>query len=140
MTPLAIAAVLAGLIALATALGLLWKAQNGRARAQSGSESAADLVADLGSHATLLQFSTEVCSPCAAMSRVLDTVVTGRDDVRHVELDLTRRPELATRFGILQTPTTLVLDANGRIRSRIGGAARPEVVLAQIARLSAATH
>ena len=140
MTPLAIAAVLAGLIALATALGLLWKAQNGRARAQSGSESAADLVADLGSHATLLQFSTEVCSPCAAMSRVLDTVATGRDDVRHVELDLTRRPELATRFGILQTPTTLVLDANGRIRSRIGGAARPEVVLAQIARLSAATH
>ena len=140
MTPLAIAAVLAGLIALATTLGLLWKAQNGRARAQSGSESAADLVADLGSHATLLQFSTEVCSPCAAMSRVLDTVVTGRDDVRHVELDLTRRPELATRFGILQTPTTLVLDANGRIRSRIGGAARPEVVLTQIARLSAATH
>ena len=135
MDPLAIAAVLAGLVALATVLGLAWKAQNGRARTQSGTESAADLVDALGARATFLQFSTEVCAPCAAMRRVLGTIASDRADVTHIELDLSARPDLATRFGILQTPTTLVLDAKGGIRSRIGGAARPDVVLAQLAQL-----
>ena len=135
MEPLAIAAVLAGLVALATVLGLLWKTQNGRARTQSGTESAADLVDALGARATFLQFSTEVCAPCAAMRRVLGTIASDRADVTHVELDLSARPDLAARFGILQTPTTLVLDAKGGIRSRIGGAARPDVVLAQLTQL-----
>jgi len=136
MDPLAIAAVLAGLVALATVLGLVWKAQNGSAKTQSGTESAADLVDTLGARATLLQFSTEVCAPCAAMRRVLGTIASDRADVTHIELDLSARPDLATRFGILQTPTTLVLDASGGIRSRIGGAARPDVVLAQLAQLT----
>jgi thioredoxin-like negative regulator of GroEL len=59
---------------------------------------------------------------------VLGAAADDLDGVRHVEVDLTSRPDLAGRFGILQTPTTLVLDASGSVRLRIGGAARPDAV------------
>jgi len=38
-----------------------------------------------------------------------------------VDVDLTHRADLARRFNVLQTPTTLVLDRAGRVRARVGG-------------------
>ena len=38
------------------------------------------------------------------------------------------RLDLAKKYNILQTPTTLVLDSKGRVRSRIGGLAKPQVI------------
>ena len=140
MDPVLVLTVLGGLVAASTALGLVWKFAQGRIRRTDGLTvvAIADLpgVTKLARGATLLQFSTEVCAPCAAMRRVLGTIASDRADVTHIELDLSARPDLATRFGILQTPTTLVLDASGGIRSRIGGAARPDVVLEQLAQLT----
>ena len=43
--------------------------------------------------------------------------------MRHVDVDLTDRPDIADRFHVLQTPTTLILDARGVVRARIGGRA-----------------
>jgi len=37
----------------------------------------------------------------------------------------------------MQTPTTLILDSKGRVRARIGGAARPGSVRAEIDRILA---
>ena len=96
-----------------------------------------DLPADvvLGRNATLLQFSTEVCSPCRATHTVLDAVASDRDGISHVDLDLTHRPDLASQFNILQTPTTLILDANGTVRARIGGAPQRATVVAELDRI-----
>lgn len=74
----------------------------------------------LGSKATLLQFSTEVCAPCRTAKRVLSTIASERFSVKHIDLDLTQRLDL-DRFSALQTPTTLILDGRGRVRARIGG-------------------
>lgn len=138
MSPVQIALTLAGLVAVATVLGLIWRAQNGRVRRATGAHNAADLVDELGERATLLQFSTEFCAPCRATSVVLGGIATERADVAHVDIDLTERPEIAARFNILQTPTTLVLDSTGAIRARIGGAARRDSVLAQLSELQPA--
>ena len=89
----------------------------------------------LGADATLLQFSTEVCSPCRATHTVLDAVASSRNGIRHVDLDLTHRPDLAGQFNILQTPTTLILDATGTVRARIGGAPTRATVLAELDRI-----
>ena len=126
--------VVASLVALATVLGFAHRALNGRARQLA---TAVDLPADvvLGRDATLLQFSTEVCSPCRATHTVLDAVASNRDGISHVDLDLTHRPDLASRFNILQTPTTLILDASGTVRARIGGAPKPATVLAELDRI-----
>lgn len=136
MSPTVIVGILAGLVALATGLGLLWKTQNGRVRSGNGETiSAADVPASLGARATLLQFSSEVCAPCVATHRVLDDVASTSPGVAHVDVDIARRPDLASRFNILQTPTTLVLDESGHVRARIGGAARPDTVRAELDRI-----
>lgn len=129
--------VVLGLVAFATALGLLWRSQQGRVRRISNSVELPDGV-NLGGRATLLQFSTEVCSPCRATHTVLDSVARENDDVTHVDFDLTNRPDVAARFNILQTPTTLILDRDGVIRARIGGAPRRDSVLAELDRIGAA--
>jgi thiol-disulfide isomerase/thioredoxin len=126
--------VIAALVALATVLGFAHKALTGRARSVSKSVALPDGVV-LGTDATLLQFSTEVCSPCRATHTVLDTLASERAGLTHVDLDITHRRDLASKYNILQTPTTLILDADGTVRARIGGAVKRATVLAELDRI-----
>ena len=43
------------------------------------------------------------------------------EDLHHVEVDLTHRPDLSARYKVLQTPTTFVVDASGAVRARFHG-------------------
>jgi thiol-disulfide isomerase/thioredoxin len=137
MTPPLIALVLVGLVAFATAIGLLWRWQDGRGRSTDGRDilNAADLGAPLGFDATLVQFSSKICAPCRATHAVLDSVADGTG-VRHVDLDIVAHEPLTRRFNILQTPTTLILDGQGVVRARIGGAVRYADVRARIVDLT----
>jgi len=126
--------VVAALVALATGLGFAHRALTGRARQLTRSIDLPKEVV-LGADATLLQFSTEICSPCRATHTVLDGLARERDGLQHVDLDITHRGDLASKYNILQTPTTLILDATGTVRARIGGAARRETVLAELDRI-----
>ena len=125
-------AVLVGLVAFTTVLGLLWRASQGRVR--TGYGRVADV--ELGGRATLLQLSTEVCAPCRATARVLDEL--SDSDVRHIEVDIADRPDLVSRFNVLQTPTTFILDRDGTVRARIGGAVRRDLVIAELDKVLAA--
>ena len=136
MNPVAVLAILLGLVALATTLGLVWQARNGRISApgRRTSQVAVDIPGVArGERATLLQFSTEVCAPCVPTRRVLGQIADSTDGVSHVDLDLTHRPDIAAQFNVLQTPTTLILDRTGVIRARIGGAPRQADVRAALA-------
>jgi thioredoxin-like negative regulator of GroEL len=42
--------------------------------------------------------------------------------VNHIEIDASERLDLARRLDIMRTPTTLVLDADGVVVSRMNGA------------------
>lgn len=130
----------AALVVLATAAGLLWRLLDGRRRRGSGARiRPADVALPaeaFGTAATLLQFSTAWCSTrCPATRRVLGEEAARTPGVRHADVDLTHRPDLASRYGVLQTPTTFVLDPAGVVRSRIGGAPRPAQVAAALADL-----
>ena len=141
MNPVAVIAILVGLVALATALGLVWQSRNGRISTpgRRASQDAVDLPeVARGEKATLLQFSTEVCAPCVPTRRVLGQIADTTDGVSHVDLDLTHRPDIAAQFNVLQTPTTLILDRAGIIRARIGGAPRQADVRAALADILAA--
>jgi thiol-disulfide isomerase/thioredoxin len=92
---------------------------------------AEDLGGDLGSRATLLQFSSAFCAPCRATRRTLAEVESMVDGVRHVELDAESHLELVRRLDILRTPTVLVLDGTGAIVTRASGQPRkPDVIAA----------
>ena len=85
-----------------------------------------------GERATLLQFSSAFCAPCRATRRILTYVAGAVPGVSHVEVDAEGHLELVRRLGILRTPTTLVLDADGREVTRASGAPRTEQVLAAL--------
>lgn len=131
-------ALVVGLIVLATALGLIWKARTGRAKSiargeivdlgKLGATKAGKPVSAFGRRITFLQFSSETCSTCKQTSRVFQELEKTADDVLHIEVDITNRLDLAKKFQILQTPTTLVLDHNGRVTSRIGGAPKQSTI------------
>ena len=139
MNPVIVPVALALLIGVATGIGLLWRSRQGRVSRADGSTIVrlGDIpgIRRFASGATLLQFSTEVCAPCAVTHKLLDTVAAERPNVAHVDLDLTHRPDLASRFRIMQTPTTLILDRRGVVRARIGGAPRRDTLSAELDRI-----
>lgn len=93
---------------------------------------AADLGAELGARATLVQFSSAFCAPCRATRRVLGEVAGMVPGVAHVELDAEARLELVRALGVLKTPTVLVLDADGRVVRRAAGLPRKADVIAAL--------
>ncbi|MFI1972374.1 thiol reductase thioredoxin [Streptomyces cinnamoneus] len=91
----------------------------------------ADLGAAPGERATLVQFSSAFCQPCRATRRVLADVAAMVDGVAHVEIDAEARLDLVRALGVRGTPTTLVLDADGReVRRATGQPRRADVIAA----------
>ncbi|UXN24529.1 thioredoxin family protein [Curtobacterium flaccumfaciens] len=131
-------AVLVGVLALTTVLGLLLRHRTGRARsAGTGASTRQDadglaLDTDYGTAATFVQFSTPTCARCPATRRQLDAVADQHEGVRRIEIDLAEHPELARRFDVMQTPTVLLLDADRTIRTRFGGPPRPPELAAAL--------
>ncbi|TFC76942.1 thioredoxin [Cryobacterium cheniae] len=152
MNPISALSLVLVLVAVATVLGLLWRSRQGRAAVVApGTPDApgrpdALTPADVGSrgpfgaNATLVQFSTRQCARCPGTRVLLAGLARSRPGVAHLDVDLTHRRDLANRFGILQTPTTLILDGTGRVRARIGGVPSRDVVLQQLDDLSGSTH
>lgn len=91
-----------------------------RVTASDLSPSVAD-YRQFGERVTLVQFSTQTCTRCPATSRVLGTIAGRNPDVRHIDIDVTERDELIHRYSILRTPTVLILDGEGIIRTRVTG-------------------
>lgn len=143
MNVLLAVALVIGLVMVTTVIGLVVRSRTGRiTEAKAEIVLAADLPAPaaLGSRATLVQFSTEFCSPCRATYRVLGAIAAERPGVEHIDVDLTEHPQLATRFNILQTPTTLLLDETGVVRARIGGAPRSDELIGRLDNLIGRSH
>ncbi|MBN8205883.1 thioredoxin family protein [Microbacterium esteraromaticum] len=113
--------VIVALVATAVAAGLVWRARDGRRRDAHGERVDAADAGVLGARATLVQFSTEMCARCPQVRRMLGGVADGLDGVEHVDIDLTHRTDLATKYRVLQTPTLLVVDGDGTVRARFNG-------------------
>ena len=132
-----IALVVAVILAV-LALGLFWKLRTGRSKrvtngqqidlAKLGAVKNGKPVLAFGERMTFLQFSTEFCSQCVQTARVYKDLEQHSDGILHIEVDITNRLDVAKEFNILQTPTTLVLDAAGRVTSRIGGATKAQTI------------
>jgi thiol-disulfide isomerase/thioredoxin len=131
---------LAVLLAATVALGAFLNWRQSRARRGVVHEVVEPhrLGADgLGEAATLLQFSTEMCARCPGVHRTLAAIADDHPGVRHLDVDLTHRPDIAKHFRVLQTPTTLVLDRHGMVQTRFGGAPSREVLELELNRLTA---
>jgi thiol-disulfide isomerase/thioredoxin len=126
-------------LVLASVLGLVWQRRNGVMRARPEREGAdverlgtAELGAELGDKATLVQFSSAFCAPCRATRRVLTEVADMVEGVAHVEIDAEAHLDLVRRLNVLRTPTVFVLDANGGIVRRGSGLPRKADIVAAL--------
>lgn len=132
MNPLVIGAVLVGLVAVATVIGVVVRVREGRVhevhRFRKVTPQELGLETRFGSFATIVQFSSEFCTKCPATHELLAKAADDTRGIKHVDIDITHRPDIANSFNILQTPTTLVLDETGAIAARIGGAPRPDAI------------
>ncbi|RJQ76563.1 thioredoxin [Pseudonocardiaceae bacterium YIM PH 21723] len=118
---------LAVALAVTLALGFLYKWRNGRVQAARKTTVELPervqqiLAASEGYKITLLQLSTTFCAPCRHTAAMLGQVAADTPEIRHVELDITDMPELATRLGVFRTPTTIAFDSLGRELLRVSG-------------------
>ena len=136
--------VLAAAVVLAGALALLRRRFDGRLHPRytryaekhdptaTHSEDLRPLLPEHGERATLVQFSSAFCAPCRATRTILGKAASDVSGVVHVELDAESNLNLVRRLGILKTPTTLVLDADGREVVRASGQPRLADVVAAL--------
>lgn len=140
-------------LVLATAIGLAYRARNGRVRSTPASPgpvvpnpvvpnaagtgggataglTAAEIGGELGARATLLQFSSAFCAPCRATRAILADIARVTDGVAHVEIDAESRLDLVRRLDVRRTPTTFVLGPDGQITHKASGQPRRAEVLA----------
>ncbi|MFI6757875.1 TlpA family protein disulfide reductase [Micromonospora sp. NPDC050417] len=94
----------------------------------------------LGTPVTLVQFSSAFCQPCRATRRVLGEVAGLLDGVEHVEVDAESQLAAVRALNIWRTPTTLVVDAEGRIVQRAAGVPAKAQVIAALAPLLTGTE
>ncbi|WP_029259013.1 MULTISPECIES: thioredoxin family protein [unclassified Microbacterium] len=123
MSPALALGIAAALLVLATGIGVVLRRRDGRRR-DGGAlrfDPADAVTSELGSRATLVQFSTEMCARCPQVRRLLGSYADDHDGLAHVEVDLTHRPDLSARYKVLQTPTTFVVDRAGAVRARFHG-------------------
>ena len=147
--------VLVVVLSAATGFGLWFRARDGRIqeepqqvpddalpaeleiadRAHHGGEmlTAAQLGANLGERATMVQFSSSFCQPCRATKLILQDVAETIPGVAHVEVDAEAKLDLVRSLGIRRTPTVLILDESGAIRKRAVGQPRKSDLVAAVA-------
>lgn len=106
----------------------------------SDSLTAEDVGSQLGEYATLVQFSSSFCAPCRTTRVLLNDIAAGLDGVDTVDVDAEAHLALVRRLNILRTPTTVVLDASGRIVTRASGVPQREQVLAVLAAIPGVTN
>ena len=131
LIPLAI--VLAG----ATGFGIWYQRTRGEFRKKktvNGPTLTAAIVGtELGSRATMVQFSSAFCTPCRATKVLLEDMVKTMPDVRYAHIDAESHLELVRKLDIRSTPTTLFLNGAGVEVGRAMGTPKRAQVQAAIA-------
>ena len=134
-------AVSAAIVLMATAIGLVWRARNGRFRETMAPVVAVEpTLASLGVTSgvvTLLHFSTVFCAPCRATRAYCAEIAAAVPGVRHLEVDAESHLDEVRALDVWRTPTVLVIDTAGEIRSRASGPTNRAQLLAAVADVTA---
>ncbi len=127
------------ILALASGYGFWYRSTRGKvkgsSRASGDGIDIASLGGELGSEATLVQFSSAFCTPCRMTRTLITDVIADMPGVRHIDLDAESHLEMVRKLDIRSTPTTLFLDKDGVERGRAVGAPKRSQLIEAITAL-----
>jgi thiol-disulfide isomerase/thioredoxin len=94
-------------LVVATAVGLVLRNRSGRVRTVRDPTAPdgwvlADVRPSAEEHLLLLQLSSPICTPCRQTAAVLDELAAAEPGIRHVEIDVADRPEVAVALSVLR--------------------------------------
>ena len=128
---------LAIVLVAATGYGIWYRRTRGEFRKKktvNGPKLTAAIVGtELGSRATMVQFSSAFCTPCRATKVLLEDMVKTMPDVHYAHIDAESHLELVRKLDIRSTPTTLFLNGAGVEVGRAMGTPKRAQVQAAIA-------
>ena len=128
---------LAIVLVAATGFGIWYQRTRGEFRKKktvNGPKLTAAIVGtELGSRATMVQFSSAFCTPCRATKVLLEEMVKTMPDVHYAHIDAESHLELVRKLDIRSTPTTLFLNGAGVEVGRAMGTPKRAQVQAAIA-------
>ena len=123
---------LLGALAVAGAIGVLLKVREGRISRKDSVDLPAPVRDLLAPGVTLVQLSTTFCAPCRHAKVILADLADRTEGLTHAELDVTNLPDVAAALGVMRTPTTLALTADGTEVLRVGGVPKRDSLLAAL--------
>ena len=120
-----------GILVVASLAWWWWNSRQGAVREAHipGALTPADLDAPRGERGTVVVFSTPMCAKCPGTKALFASLISDMEGVDQVEVDASVKLDLASRLGIMRTPTVLLLDSRGVAVTRIDGA--PSIAQAQ---------
>lgn len=65
---------------------------------------------------TLLYFCSDACAVCPTQGRFVDQLMAQGHDLTVERIDAERDPATAARYRVFSLPTTILVDAAGRVR------------------------
>ena len=130
-------------LALASGYGFWYRSSRGKVKGSSRASTSGidlsslggELSGELGSEATLLQFSSAFCTPCRMTRTLITDVIADMPGVRHIDVDAESHLDLVRSLDIRSTPTTLFLDKEGIERGRAVGAPKRSQLIEAITAL-----
>ncbi|TCK27059.1 thioredoxin family protein [Pseudonocardia endophytica] len=106
-------------------VGVLLRRRSGRVRTPSDRGvdgwSLAGVQPGTDDRFLLLQLSSPVCAPCRTTAGVLAGMAAGDPGMRHVEVDVAERVDVARALGVMSTPTTVAFGRDGAELLRVSG-------------------
>ena len=127
---------LVAVLVVATAIGLVMQRRNGHVRrATEGTPEGwalADVDPGTDDRVLLLQLSSPICTPCDRTREQLTALADEHDGIRHVDVDIAERPDVARALHVMRTPTTVAFDRDGTELLRVGGVPRPADLVAAL--------
>ena len=116
-----------------TVFGIWYTRSRGEFRAKKsvhGPTLTAQIIGtELGSKATMVQFSSAFCSPCRATRVLLEHMVETMPEIHYAHIDAESHLELVRKLDIRSTPTTLFLNSSGLEVGRAMGTPKRDQVL-----------
>jgi thioredoxin 1 len=75
----------------------------------------------------LIDFKAEWCSPCKALSPIVEELSNEYDNVRIGKVDVDENPETSKQLGIRSIPTILIYKDGQIVDKHVGGASKAQL-------------